>query len=230
VWRLASAARRFLWRIARWARPVDVKTHFTMIYRRNAFGGRESLSGEGSSLEQTATIRTEIPRLVRELGARSFLDAPCGDFNWMRHVDLGVERYRGVDIVEELIADNRARFGGPGREFICRDLIRDALPAADIVLCRDCLGHLTFAQATQLLLNVKRSGSRYLLVTTFAERRENVDLVGRDLWRALNLEAPPFTLPKPLRLINENCLEGGGAYADKCLGLWRLDDVTLDRS
>jgi SAM-dependent methyltransferase len=187
------------------------------------------LSGEGSSFEQTVAIRREIPRLVRELRARSFLDAPCGDFNWMRHVDLGVELYRGVDIVEDLVADNRARFGGPGREFLCRDLIRDALPAADIVLCRDCLGHLTFEQAKALLRNVKRSGSRYLLVTTFADRRENVDLFGRDLWRTLNLERPPFNLPKPLRVIDERCTQGGGAYADKCLGLWRLDDVTLER-
>ena len=50
-------------------------------------------SGPGSSLVQTATIRRDIPALLASLGIRSFLDAPCGDFNWMRHVDLGVERY-----------------------------------------------------------------------------------------------------------------------------------------
>jgi SAM-dependent methyltransferase len=224
-----QAAHRFLRRIARTVLSRDVKGRFTAIYRRNAFGGDESVSGEGSSLEQTAAIRREIPQLVRELGARSFLDAPCGDFHWMRHVELGVERYYGVDIVEDLIADNRAGFGGPGREFLCRDLIRDALPAADIVLCRDCLVHLTFRQAKDLIRNVKSSGSRYLLATTFTGRRENVDLLGRDLWRTLNLELPPFNLPTPMRLIDEHCTQGGGAYADKCLGLWRLDDVALNQ-
>ena len=226
--RLWIAAHRFLRRIARAARSGEAKARFTTIYRRNGFGGLESLSGEGSSLEQTATIRREIPRLVRELGARSFLDAACGDFNWMRQVDLGVEKYYGVDIVDGLIADNQARFGGPGREFLCRDLIREDLPAADLVLCRDCLVHLTFKQAKKLLLNLKRSWSRYLLATTFIDRTENVDLLGRDLWRTLNLELPPFNLPKPRRLISENCTQGGGAYADKCLGLWHLDDVVFE--
>ena len=35
----------------------------------------------------------------------------------------------------------------------------------------------------------------------------------------------PFNFPPPLRLVNENCTEGDGAYGDKCLGLWRLADL-----
>jgi len=28
-----------------------------------------------------------------------------------------------------------------------------------------------------------------------------------------------------LRLLNENCTEGDGAFGDKSLGLWRVDDI-----
>lgn len=205
--------------------PQNVQTHFTRIYERNTFGSPESRSGEGSTLEQTATIRREIPALLRELGAKSLLDAPCGDFNWLREVELGVERYIGVDIVRDLIAADQQRFGGAAREFLCRDLIRDPLPAADVILCRDCLVHLSLGDARQMLLNFKRSGARYLLTTTFTARDENVELDAGMLWRTLNLQRAPFDLPPPLRLINENCTEGGAAYADKSLGLWRLEDL-----
>jgi hypothetical protein len=206
--------------------PRSVSHHFTRVYERNIFGSFESHSGEGSTLRQTATIRREIPALLRDLGAKSLLDAPCGDFNWLHQVDLGVERYTGMDIVPALIEADQRRFGGVAREFLCRDLIRDVLPATDVILCRDCLVHLSFRDAHMMLQNFKRSGSRYLLTTTFTGCDNNLDLTGTMLWRKLNLQRAPFNLPPPLRLINENCTEGGaGAYADKSLGLWRLEDV-----
>ena len=143
----------------------------------------------------------------------------------MRHVNLGVKKYTGVDIVAALIAEDQARYGSACREFQCQDLIRDPLPEADVILCRDCLVHLNFRDAKKVLENFKRSGSRYLLTTTFTGREANEDLTGSMVWRTLNLERAPFNLPPPLRLINENCTEGGGAFADKSLGLWRLDDL-----
>lgn len=220
---LGRGARGVLRRLT--AVPRSTQQHFTRIYQRNTFGSRESRSGQGSTREQTATIRREMPVLLRELGAKSLLDAPCGDFNWLRETDLGVERYTGVDIVRELVESNQGRFGGGGREFLCRDLIRDPLPAADVIFCRDCLVHLNFRDAQRTLDNFKRSGSRYLLTTTFTARESNAELGAGMIWRTLNLERAPFKLPPPLRLINEDCSEGGGAFGDKSLGLWRLEDL-----
>jgi glycosyltransferase involved in cell wall biosynthesis len=201
---------------------------FSRIYRKNVFGGRESRSGEGSSLGQTATIREAIPTLLEELGIKTMLDAPCGDFAWMRQVELPVEQYIGVDIVPKLIADDQRRYSNASRRFVCRNIVEEPLPHADLILCRDCLVHLNFNQAKRALRNFKASGAAYLLTTTFTARTKNVDLVGRDVWRTLNLELPPFNLPKPLRIIGENCTEGDGAYSDKSLGLWVLQDLALD--
>lgn len=223
----AARARHGLHSAYRTLVPRSARDHFTRIYERNVFGSRESRSGGGSTLEQTATIAREIPRLLHELEAATLLDAPCGDFNWMRHVELGVRTYIGVDIVAELVARDQTRYGAEGREFICRDLIRDALPAADVILCRDCLVHLNFRDARGVLQNFKRSGSHYLLTTTFPARTSNTELSGAMVWRTLNLELPPFNLPPPLRVINENCTEAGGHYADKSLALWRLEELSL---
>jgi hypothetical protein len=142
----------------------------------------------------------------------------------MSKVRLGVEEYIGVDLLEELVAANREAFGEPGRRFMALDLLGDALPRADLILCRDCLGHLPYADIRGIVRNLAASGSRYLLTTTFPGRASNTDIRTGD-WRPLNLQLAPFAFPAPLELINERCTESAGAFADKSLGLWRLDDL-----
>jgi hypothetical protein len=40
---------------------------------------RRQQVGPGSSLEQTAVIRDQLPKLIAEPGINSVLDIPCGD-------------------------------------------------------------------------------------------------------------------------------------------------------
>ncbi|PKL52495.1 MAG: hypothetical protein CVV37_00920 [Nitrospira bacterium HGW-Nitrospira-1] len=203
----------------------NLQKKFSKIYSKNIFGGKESRSGEGSNLIQTLEIRRELPKLVRELKIKTFMDAPCGDWYWMRQTSLEVEKYIGVDIVDELIEKNRKQFGTDGREFMCLNLAEDQLPQVDLIFCRDCLVHLDYRDIDKIIANFKRSKSKYLLTTTFTDKK-NVDLVGEaSFFRALNLELPPFNFPKPLKLINEKCTEENDQYTDKSLGLWRLEDI-----
>jgi hypothetical protein len=129
-------------------------------------------------------------------------------------------------MLEAIVAENQRRDGAPGRSFRRVDLRSDPLPAMDAILCRDCLVHLSFADALAVLRNFKRSGARYLLTTTFPGRQENRDTSGCE-WRTLNLELPPFRFPPPLRSIDEKCAEAGGAYRDKALAVWELSAVCL---
>jgi hypothetical protein len=99
---------------------------FTEVYQKNAWRGTESVSGTGSARGQTEGLRAALPKLLRELGAKSLVDAPCGDFNWMKDVALGVD-YIGVDIVEELVARLERQFGTTGRRFECLDVVQDIL-------------------------------------------------------------------------------------------------------
>src|SRR5471032_3277523 len=119
------------------------------------------ISGQGSDLAQTAAIRAALPGLLKQLGARTMLDAPCGDFFWMKEVPLELERYIGADIVPALIAENTKKYANPAREFQVLDLTRHALPAVDVIFCRDCLVHLPFEAIAAALANIKKSGSRY---------------------------------------------------------------------
>lgn len=203
----------------------DLKKKFSKIYAKNIFGGSESRSGEGSNLIHTSEIRQELPKLLKELNIKTFMDAPCGDWYWMQHTQLEVKKYIGVDIVDDLIEKHKKQFGADGREFMCLNLAEDQLPQVDLIFCRDCLVHLNYHDAKKMIANFKRSNSKYLLTTTFPNKK-NVDLVGEaSFFRALNLELSPFNFPKPLKLVNEKCTEENNQYTDKSLGLWRLEDI-----
>ena len=204
----------------------QLKEKFSEVYEKNIFGGRVSRSGEGSDLVQTEIIRRELPRIVKEFSIQTFLDAPCGDWYWMKETNLGVERYIGVDIVEAMIERHKKSFGNPTRTFLCLNLAADSLPKADLIFSRDCLVHLRFEDALKIIANFKRSGAKYLLTTTFIDRTRNYDLVGMDsFWRPLNMRLAPFNFPEPLLIVNEGCTEEAGQYADKSLGLWLLSDI-----
>jgi hypothetical protein len=227
------AERRFAERAAELA-ALDLAARFTRMYEINLWDGAESRSGDGSSLAATAGVRAGLPGLFRQLGVQRLLDVPCGDFHWMSHVDLagaGVVAYVGGDVVEALVAANRARYAAPGRTFVQVDLTTGPLPsvagaAPDAVLCRDCLVHLSFANIARVLSVVRSSGARHLITTTFLEHTANTDAVDGD-WRPLNLERAPFNLPPPEVVLVEGCEEEGGAYTDKALGAWRVSDLLV---
>ena len=111
-----------------------VREAFRRHFVRRDWLEPETVSGRGSALARTASIRRELPPLFAELGVRSVLDAGCGDFNWFRALELDLDRYVGVEVVEELVALNRERFGDSRREFVTLDVIRDPLPAVDMIL------------------------------------------------------------------------------------------------
>jgi len=203
---------------------VSAEKIFSEIYHQNAWRGTESISGTGSTSDQTETIVRELPLLLQKYEVKTILDLPCGDFHWMKNVELGNIDYVGGDIVTELINENNMHYRRDRVQFRKLDLIKDELPTVDLIFCRDCLVHLSFSDVLRALKNICRSNVLYLLTTTFADRDENRDILTGD-WRTLNLRIAPFNMPAPLDLIIERCTEGDGAYSDKALGLWKVDDI-----
>ncbi|RZQ66059.1 class I SAM-dependent methyltransferase [Amycolatopsis suaedae] len=221
-----TTAQRNFRRVADEIEAMENPERFAYIYRSRMWTA-SSVSGPGSVAAQTERLRAELPGLLRRFGVRTLLDLPCGDFGWLSQAELDLDRYIGGDIVADLVESNAERFrGDPVHEFRVLDLTGDPLPAADAVLCRDCLVHLSFADIRLALDNLRRSGSRYLLTTTFTELTTNTDISTGD-WRPLNLCREPFGFPEPLAVLVEGCTEENGAYADKSLGLWEI--ATLPR-
>lgn len=197
----------------------EIEHVFTTIYENNDWWTGETSSGCGSNLYQTQLIRQEIPRLLKKYTIQSILDVPCGDFHWMQHVALDIP-YIGADIVKSLILSNQEKYHNDQREFLHLDIISSDLPSADLILCRDCLVHLSYEHIWQALRNMKRSGAKYLLTTSYSNTKSNIDIPAA-CWRPLNLMIAPFNFSNPLYIFNE------GYERDKCLILWRFEDLPL---
>jgi hypothetical protein len=197
---------------------------FRHIYKSNHWSEAESVSGPGSTLEETELLRRKLPELLRELNASTLLDLPCGDFHWMQNVDLTGVHYIGGDLVGDLVERNHAKHACDGVEFRKIDLMNDTLPAADVILCRDCLVHLSLTDMQVALVNISRSGAKWLLTTNFPSVTQNDDIVTGQ-WRPVNLTLPPLNLPQPTEIIAENCLEN--EFADKTIGLWLVEKLKL---
>lgn len=191
---------------------------FTTIYRENQWDDADSRSGSGSTLVATARLRVALPDILREHGIRTMLDVPCGDFHWMRTVELGRVEYTGADIVPDVIAANAARWAQPGRRFVVLDASRDPIPRADLILCRDLFIHLSSARIHRVLEAFRASGATWLAASTYTNCPTNQD-VRTGSYRAVNMQAAPFHFPAPTLLLPEDDLTG---HTAKSLGLWRL--------
>src|SRR4051812_28998649 len=142
----------------------------------------------------------------------------------MEHVDLSGIQYIGGDIVPTIVERNRRIHSNNSRRFLDLDLTRDDLPDADVLLCRDCMVHLSYANIRAALANIERSRIGYLLMTSFPGRADNKDVADGD-WRPLDFQAAPFSFPEPVLTIVEECEEEGGSYSDKSLVAWRVRDL-----
>ena len=212
--------------LARWAKINMLKYRrsesiFTEIYTKNYWGDLESVSGPGSNLEQSSKVRDALPSLLNKFGVSSMLDVPCGDFWWMKEVELDVEHYLGADVVQELVDSNMEKYGNDKRKFVSLDITRDNLPQVDLVFCRDLFVHLTHRDIFHALKNLKKSNSELFLTTTYIGIDENKDILTGE-WRAINLQKPPFNFPAPIRLIEDYDIN---TEAGKTLGLWRISDI-----
>jgi len=196
----------------------NLKARFSHVYRTRAWASEQSASGPGSD-RNSGSVRQAciaLNRVVRDHGIRSIADAPCGDFNWMPDFlsdHPGID-YVGYDIVDEMIAANRAKH--PRHRFVALDITRRAPERADLIFSKDMVNHLLERDVWRALANMVRSGSTYLLITSNSDPNPNMDLAENfgGMSRTLNLRTAPYSFPPPL-------------YDDGYLALWRIADLNF---
>lgn len=159
-------------------------------------GFPETVSGTGSKLEHTSNIRDALPTIFSKYNIKSIFDAPCGDRNWIKHVDFSNVEYYGGDIVPDIITDislpNVFEF----------DLRTDEPPEVDLWFCRDCLYHLSESDIQAVIDNMLRSNIKYFLITSHKKHhtgdRRNRDINTGDYRCLILSEHDYFGLPEPI--------------------------------
>lgn len=227
VRKTADRIKRSVLRRAWWKEVLiseSAERAFTLIYERNLWGSDESGSGRGSSFSETARLREAFPRVIEEFQIKSIFDAPCGDFNWMRHIleTVNVD-YLGVDIVESVIARNKEQFGTHRVRFAWSDIRKDAFPQADLWICRDCLFHMSYEHTFEVLAQFVKSEIPLALIST---HKPNNDFSNRDIvtgdFRRTDLFSQPYWFDRaPLFRFDDYVNRPG----QKEMCLWTKDQV-----
>jgi SAM-dependent methyltransferase len=162
---------------------------FSDIYERNVWGKG---SGVGSEVAHTRDYVATLQAFMRQHGVQSVIDFGCGDWQFSQHMDWSGVRYQGFDVVPELIAANSAAFAAPNVSF---HLVDDgvALPAVDLLICKDVLQHLPVHQVRRYLAVFKQL-SKHALITNdvWPDANLNIDIEPGQC-RPLRLDLPPFS-------------------------------------
>lgn len=193
---------------------------FNTIYEKKLWVLKDGdpMSGPGSSLYSTQNLLVELPIALKKFSVKTLLDAGCGDLNWMKHLfPLDNINYIGADVVERWINEHKMNYSS--YEFIKLDITKDKLPCADLMLCRDCLFHLSFGKIYNVLNNFLKSDIQYLAATSnFQIKNKNIKT---GYFRLLDLRIDPFNFPEPLHTI----IDYSEGDAQKILGFWSKDQI-----
>jgi len=105
----------------------------------------------------------QVEAFIRANDIRAIVDLGCGDFMVGSRLLDPLRDYTAIDIVAELLEENRRRYAGMPVTFLCRDIVSDELPDADLCLVRQVLQHLSNAEILHIL--PKLTKYRYTIVT-----------------------------------------------------------------
>lgn len=202
----------------------SLESRFTEIFQINYWSDSQSVSGPGSTLSYTENLRKELPALFSKYKIESLFDAPCGDFGWMKYVmEKTSVRYDGGDIVAPLVAQLNDKHKSPQINFLHIDLTKDKFPKVDLMICRDCLFHLSFADTKLVFQNFVDANIKYLLTTTHIVGRDfkNKDIISGD-FREIDLCAAPYNLPQDTL---ERITDWIPPFQPREMCLWSRDQV-----
>lgn len=198
----------------------NIRDRFTKTYESNYWNNNESFSGFGSTIKATENLRSKLPTLLKQFNIETILDAPCGDFNWMKSFleKNKLKDYVGGDLVTEIINKNNKNYKNDYIKFIELDITKDTLPSCDLLICRDCLIHFSYEDIFKFLYNFNFSNIKYLLTTNFYFDK-NSDYKVKDIitgdHRYTDLNSQPINFPQPLFSIKDYRVnEVGTTYMD----------------
>ncbi len=137
------------------------------IYEKKLWGSNHAdfYSGEGSHLPEIVNpyVVAVTSFLTSFKNPLTVCDLGCGDFNVGKQLVSFTKKYVAIDIVADLIEYNRKKFKAENIEFQCMDIADAELPAADCVLLRQVLQHLSNAEVQRIV--EKLTQYKYVILT-----------------------------------------------------------------
>ncbi len=188
------------------------KIIFKSIYKTNhwnkslKFNPNQSFSGPGSAANsvQTNNLILNLQKFFNENNVKKILDAPCGDCAWIKKIFETNIQYTGIDIVEDLINENKLKFKfNSNIKFYCRDITQYIdFNNYDFIFMRDFFIHLPIPMIKKVLSNLKKSNCRFYSFNNYEDIKLNKE-ISTGQHRKINLLKKPFNLEIPNYKIQE---------------------------
>ncbi len=166
-------------------RQTALTNTFNRIYAEGTWGkdvAGKGTSGSGSTLEITREYRAYVEDFIKKHAIKSVVDAGCGDWSFSSAMDWGDASYLGVDIASDVIEAVRKKHEKGKIRFQVGD-ITDELPAADLLISKDVLQHLSNELVHKFIRNNLRKG-KYKWVILTNDRGSpprNLDIASRGI-------------------------------------------------
>lgn len=166
----------------------DCKEVFTDIYARKVWGDGSG-GGSGEQAQPYCDFISEY--VIHPTFVFTVLDIGCGDLRVAKRVNWGVANYIGMDAYGAYIDPMTI----PNRMMVWNgvDVLNAPLPAADLVLCKEVLQHLSNEQIQTLLDRTAHYPRRLFANSTFGDN-VNEDITTGD-FRPVDLTLAPFNQP-----------------------------------
>ena len=192
------------------------KEIFTEIYNKNSWQSNESFSGPGSSYNRTHNLRKELVKLIKKYNITNVVDIPCGDLNWIKSILSSIPNYVGIDVVEDLIKNNKKNF--PNLNFYTDDIITSNLLNCDLLIVRDLLFHFSQENVKKAINNIKKNNTKYLLTSEIEDNTHINKNIRDGTWYPIALQNSPYNFPQPIIKIKEDA-------PNKFISLWLVKDL-----
>ncbi len=189
------------------------KAVFNSIFKSNHWNkgknfnvNTQSYSGPGSveNTAQTNYLLSNLKKFFIQYDIKKILDAPCGDCAWIKNIFGNDLEYTGIDIVEDLIRENKFKFKSyKNVNFYCEDLNRfNNYEKYDFVLLRDFFIHLPLKNILEILKKLENSNCKFFAFNNYESIENNKD-ISFGQHRKINVFKEPFNFNKPYLKIAE---------------------------
>lgn len=186
---------------------------FSHIYQNSIWGkgSDKFFSGAGShhahyTLPYIAAINKWASQFANKL---SVTDLGCGDFSIGQKIRHNFSQYTACDCVPELVEHNQNTF--PDITFLCLDASQQPIPAADVIIIRQVLQHLSNKDIHAIINNVVGKFS-YAIITEHmytSSNKPNQDIETSNWTRHqigshVDLSSAPFNWHFPKEIIDDS--------------------------
>lgn len=170
------------------------RTVFELIYFSRLWGKG---SGRGSTAAYTKAYRKFLAEFIAQNKIKSIVDLGCGDWESTRLLRLRAVNYVGIDVVRSVIKNNIQNYQKENVKFLCRDIVKDPLPRADLAIIKDVLQHWPSKTISDFLPKLKQY--KYVLVVNDFRNKRFKRKVNKEIYcvgslRPLDLRKPPFNV------------------------------------